>query len=66
VRLKPIEAGLELVVADDGVGLPPGRDAKKSDSLGLDLVFAFAEQLDATLDIRSEGGAAFTLRFPAS
>lgn len=66
VSMKHAADEIELVVADDGVGLPPGRDAKKSDSLGLDLVFAFAEQLDATLDIRSEGGAAFTLRFPAS
>jgi len=62
VSIKPIGKQIELVVADDGVGLPA---AKKSDSLGLDLVYAFAEQLDATLDITSEHGAAFTLRFPA-
>ncbi len=66
VSMKQAAEQIELIVADDGVGLPAGRDPKKPDSLGLDLVLAFAEQLDATLDIRNEGGAAFTLRFSAS
>lgn len=66
VSMKSVGDRIELVIADDGVGLPPGLDLSKSDSLGLDLVHAFAEQLDAELEVCSEHGASFTLRFAAS
>jgi PAS domain S-box-containing protein len=54
---------IELVVADDGIGLPETLDPQRTRSLGLDLVVTFAEQLDAELDIRRQPGTAFTLRF---
>jgi len=54
-----------LTVADDGVGVPPGLDLRRTRSLGLDLVFTFAEQLDATIEVRRQGGTAFDVRFPA-
>ncbi|NVB79773.1 MAG: PAS domain S-box protein [Kofleriaceae bacterium] len=54
---------IELSVADDGVGLPANVDPSKAKTLGLDLVYTFAEQLDATVAVRSARGTAFTLRF---
>ncbi len=66
VSMKSVGGRIELAIADDGVGLPPGLDPAKADTLGLDLVYAFAEQLDAELDIRSGKGASFTLRFAPS
>jgi two-component sensor histidine kinase len=45
------EGLLTLVVADDGVGLPPGRDPRSSDTLGLQLVFMLAAQLQGVVDI---------------
>jgi two-component sensor histidine kinase len=55
---------LELVVADDGVGLPAGIDPRRTTSLGLDLVFTFAEQLGARVEVLREHGTAFQFRFP--
>lgn len=57
------ETSVQIVLADDGVGLPDGLDWTTSRSLGLRLVRALAEQLHARLDIRSEGGTRVELVF---
>jgi two-component sensor histidine kinase len=54
---------IELEVGDDGVGLPPDIDLHNSRSLGLDLVFTFAQQLQARTEVRRDGGTAFLFRF---
>ncbi|HEX7156936.1 MAG TPA: sensor histidine kinase, partial [Burkholderiaceae bacterium] len=54
---------VELQVADDGVGLPPDVDLQNSRSLGLDLVFTFAQQLSARTEVRRDGGTTFLFRF---
>jgi len=54
---------LELVVRDDGVGLPPGLDPRQTPSLGLDLVYTFADQLEAAVDVIHSPGTAFSFVF---
>jgi two-component sensor histidine kinase len=44
---------LILTVADDGVGLPDGFDARVSGGLGMRVVRSLADQLDAVLDFDS-------------
>jgi PAS domain S-box-containing protein len=61
---RPAARELELLVADDGVGLPEGMDLHRSGSLGLDLIFTFAEQLDAVVEVKRRPGTAFQFRFP--
>ena len=64
LRLKGLEGGaVALEVNDDGVGLPEGFDPGKVASLGMQLVVSLAQQLDSQLEIRSEHGARFSLRF---
>jgi two-component sensor histidine kinase len=58
----PVE--LRLEIEDDGVGMPESLDPRNTGSLGLDLVFTFAEQLDATVEIGRKGGTSFQFRFP--
>jgi PAS domain S-box-containing protein len=53
-----------LVVSDNGAGFPAGFDPKGSDTLGLQLVADLTEQLNGTLALNRDGGAAFTVRFP--
>jgi PAS domain S-box-containing protein len=65
VALAAGDAGLELSVADDGVGLPAGLDLDRAASLGLYLVRVLTRQLRGTLAVGpAGGGASFTIRFP--
>jgi PAS domain S-box-containing protein len=59
---------LLLRVHDDGVGLPPGMDPENTSTLGLQLVFELAGQLDGrvTVERPGEGGAGFQVCFPIS
>jgi two-component sensor histidine kinase len=64
VALRHVDAKIELVVGDDGVGLPPEVDPRGTASLGLDLVLTFAEQLEAEVDVQRQYGTRFCFRFP--
>ena len=55
---------LELIVSDDGVGMPMNFDFKDSDTLGVQIVKALAEhQLRGTLALDSTKGTKFLIRF---
>lgn len=67
IQLRRQTGGIvSLVLSDSGVGLPADVDWTTSRSLGLRLVRVLADQLRASLDIRSESGTkvrlVFTLR----
>ncbi|MFO0727638.1 MAG: histidine kinase dimerization/phosphoacceptor domain -containing protein [Myxococcota bacterium] len=53
---------VELVVEDDGVGMPEGFDVQKSNSLGMQLVHTLVEQVHADLEICHEHGTRFQIR----
>ncbi len=69
LRLRALGGGLlELVVSDDGVGLPAGFQPGRIGSLGMQLVASLAEQLAGTLECGPErrggdAGSRFALRF---
>ena len=57
---------IRLLVTDDGVGLPPDTNWRKSRSLGLRLVQLLARQLEGTVELRrlETGGSEFAVTFP--
>lgn len=56
---------LEISVADEGVGFPEGFDPDASRGLGMRLVKAFAQRLNATLDFRNrQPGAEVAISLP--
>ena len=63
VRLGEVDGGYELVVADDGVGLPADIDPTNSPSLGLQLVSALVGQLRGELSYERNGGTTVRVRF---
>jgi two-component sensor histidine kinase len=63
VRLTAVGGRLMLRVADNGIGLPPGLDPQNAATLGLDLVFTFAEQLEAEVEIETGAGTRFSISF---
>ena len=55
---------IELVIEDDGVGIPAGRTETETgvrDGLGIQLIRGFARQLGATLAVTEENGTRYRL-----
>ena len=61
---KTSEDNFELVVRDNGVGLPLGFDILKSSTLGLQLVAGLCSQLSGNIAITSTEGTCFRISFP--
>ncbi len=67
IYLAQHESAVDLVIADDGVGIPPGRGETESgtrDGLGLHLIRGFSRQLGATLDVTEEPGTRYSIHMP--
>ncbi|WP_162459036.1 sensor histidine kinase [Desulfosarcina ovata] len=52
---------MEIVVADDGVGLTATSDGEEKQSLGLRLINTLATQLDGVLTVDTENGTRFSI-----
>ena len=62
-----LESGPEfddLIVRDDGVGLPADVDFHSGSTLGMQLIQTLADQIDGKLEVRSHGGTEVRLRIP--
>lgn len=58
------EEVLELIIEDDGIGIPEDMDIKKCDSLGLQLVSTLVEdQLHGNLEVSRNSGTRFRICF---
>jgi two-component sensor histidine kinase/tetratricopeptide (TPR) repeat protein len=68
IQLRPIEAlRYELRIADDGVGLPPGFDPARAESLGLTMIMGLSRQLGGVLHLTPQApGAQLILHFEAA
>ena len=66
IVIRTLDTGrIEIVVADDGIGLTePPADAEKK-SLGLRLIDTLTTQLDGTLAIKKENGTRFSITLNA-
>ena len=61
---EPSEGTCVLVIGDNGVGMPDELDIENIGSLGLQLVKGLVEdQLDGELEMHSEHGTTWTIRF---
>lgn len=57
------EANFNLLVGDDGMGLPPNFDFRNTHSLGLQLICDCTKQLDGTIELVPTPGTQFIIRF---
>lgn len=66
VALNYAESTGELVINDDGVGLPEGYNPGEGNGLGLKILAVFAEQMRGQLFVRgtADEGTEIKLRFP--
>lgn len=56
--------GMEIVVQDNGVGLPADLDIQATTSLGLRLVVLLVGQLQGTLELDRKDGTTVLIKFP--
>ncbi len=63
IRLKTRNDHLEMVIADNGIGLPENLDYENTDSLGLQLVNNLVRQLDGQITLDRSKGTSFTISF---
>lgn len=65
IQFGMMDQQFELVVADNGAGLPPDFDWQQTQSLGLQLIQIIAShQLHGTLKVDSQQGTHVRLTFP--
>jgi PAS domain S-box-containing protein len=65
VSVSRIDQQIEIVIADNGVGLPVDFDFESAKTLGTHLVRMLSRQLGATLEVGGTEGTRWTLRFAA-
>ena len=53
----------QLIIKDNGIGLPPEFEKGEKESLGMDLVKILTEQIDGELIIKNDNGAFFSIIF---
>ena len=63
VSLKSVEDGYELIISDNGIGLPAELDIDNYKSLGLILVKSLTEQIDGKITIKRNHGTEFKINF---
>jgi PAS domain S-box-containing protein len=64
VELSRIEdQSYQLLVQDNGVGMPRDLDIEKGPSIGWQIVTLLAGQLEASLDVSGDGGTSIRIRF---
>jgi two-component sensor histidine kinase len=55
--------GYELIVKDNGVGLPKDFDLSRTGSLGTEIITALTEQISAKISFQNDHGAEFKILF---
>jgi two-component sensor histidine kinase len=53
----------EMIICDNGPGLPEGLDSNKSRSLGLKIVPALCQQINGSIEMNNNNGAEFIIQF---
>ncbi len=69
IRMRLIEGEkkyYELVVSDNGVGLPPDIDIQHPSSFGFQLVHLLIQQLGGEIEVDRKNGTTFRITFPAA
>lgn len=63
VSLQKQNLGFTLTIEDNGIGLPKDYNYQNSESLGIQLIYILAEQIDAEIKFDNNIGASYTISF---
>lgn len=59
--IKSRDEYLDVIIADDGIGIPKDIEFENSDSLGLQLVESLVNQLDGTMKLNIDNGTEYKI-----
>jgi len=60
---KTAESTYQLIIADDGIGLPDDFEFENRDSLGMNLMIGLSDQLDGTFKVENHNGLHVIITF---
>lgn len=63
IAMEESEDSIHLHVSDNGVGLPPGIDPEKTQSMGMSLVPLLINQLNGTMEVDTSEGTTYNITF---
>ena len=63
ISLKQVEDKFELIISDNGIGLPENININKIKTLGILLVKSLTEQIDGKISIHRKNGTQFNITF---
>ncbi|QUH22422.1 PAS domain S-box protein [Methanobacterium alkalithermotolerans] len=64
IKFKSLPSGeYQLVIGDDGIGLPPGFNLDRVETLGLQIVISLVKQIEGTLELEETSGTVYTINF---
>lgn len=63
IELKAREECILLSITDNGIGIPKDFNHKEAKSLGVQLIYMLADQIDAKLKVSSNNGTSYELCF---
>ncbi|MBL4594238.1 MAG: sensor histidine kinase [Flavobacteriales bacterium] len=64
IEFKSTSDNYEMLISDNGIGIPENSDVFNSNSLGLELIHSLVDQLDGEVKISSKNGTIFQIIFP--
>jgi len=64
VFIKRNENFIEMLISDDGIGLPADFDPENTNSLGITLLLGLTAQLSGTVSIENNEGLIINVKFP--
>jgi PAS domain S-box-containing protein len=62
LNLKKEEDFLEIIIGDDGIGLPDTIDIHNPETIGLDIVNILVEQIDGSIELNNNNGTEFLMK----
>ena len=63
INLSRGNDAFELIISDNGTGLPEGFDIQSSNSLGSEIIVALVAQINGKIDCKNNSGVEYTINF---
>ncbi|MGN8055190.1 tetratricopeptide repeat-containing sensor histidine kinase [Pedobacter sp. 22163] len=64
IRVKKVDMFVEVIISDNGVGLPSNFNLSNVNTLGINLLKGLTPQLGGTFNIKNNNGLTIFLKFP--